>query len=58
MGRGLQILTNFGQNLRGARGEEGKNREEREKREEQSGSGGRRVYVHRPLVPVRVMNRY
>ena len=58
MDGGLQILTNFGQNLLGARGREGKNRGSEGKGEEQSGSSGRRVYVGRPLVPVRATKRY
>ena len=40
--------------------EEGKNREERGKGKNMASSiaGGRRVYIGRPLVPVRGTNRY
>ena len=58
MDGGLQILTNFGQNVGWAREEEGKNKEERGKGKNRASSGGRRVYVGRPLVPVRAKNRY
>ena len=35
-----------------------KNKEERRKGKNKASSGGRKVYVGRPLVPVHVKNRY
>ena len=57
MDGGLQILTNFGMCDELERKRE-KNREERGKGKNRASSGGRRVYVGRPLVPVRDTTRY
>ena len=58
MDGGLQILTNLGKICEELEEETGRTEESEGKGEEQSGSAGRRVYVRRPLVPVRATNRY
>ena len=55
MDGGLQILGKMCDELERKRE---KNREERGKGKNRASSGGRRVYVGRPLVPVRDTARY
>ena len=55
MDRGLQILGKMCDELERKRE---KNREERGKGKNRVSSGGGRVYVGRPLVPVGAKNRY
>ena len=58
MDGGLQILTNLGKFCDELKRKKGRTKEmERGKGEEQS-AGGRRVYIGRPLVPVRGTNWY
>ena len=57
MDGGLQILTNFGQMCDELERKRGRTEEERGKGKNRASSGGRRVYVGRPLVPVRATNR-
>ena len=58
MDGGLQILKNFGQICDELEEERGRTEEVRGKGKNKASSGGRRVYVRRPLVPVRAKNRY
>ena len=55
MDGGLQILGKMCDELERKRE---KNGEERGKGKNRASSGGRRVYVGRPLAPVRATNRY